>query len=101
MLSKLWFSPMMMTTCLIGVLVCMLAAAMAAGPGDAAAAAAVKAVVTIPSAATTPICVIRFRFIGLPSPSLGGLSGYSETAGGYLQARLRMGAVLVRGRNKR
>jgi ABC-type nitrate/sulfonate/bicarbonate transport system permease component len=62
-------SPMMMTTCLIGVVVCMPAAVMAAGPGDAVAAAAVKAVVTIPSVATTPICLIIFRFIGLPSPS--------------------------------
>jgi hypothetical protein len=79
----------------------MLAAVMAAGPGDAVAAAAVKAVAAIPSVATTPICLISFSFIGLPSPSVGELSGYSETAEGYLRARLRMEAALVEGRNKR
>jgi hypothetical protein len=108
-LSNVWFSPMMTTTCLIGVVVNGEAITLAvvtwllvvAACGDAVAAAAVSALATSPTAAAALTCLISFSFIGLPSPSVRELSGCRETAEGYLKASLSMSALVVHGRNKR
>src|SRR5258707_15280538 len=83
---------MMTTTCLIGVVVWMLVMVpRSAVRGEAVAAAVVSTVATSPSAATALTCLISFRFIGLPSPSVGELSRCCESAEGYLRARAQHG----------